>query len=160
MISEAIAQTLVRFWEAQGLSVPAGCDQATIKEFERVHGVTLPPDMRAYLSLADGMNQTFKDSCDKDGFAFYPLDLIESVPTFGRRFTSPLVRFSSDDDFFVFADYLQLSWAYAIRIRGEGNRVLIVGKQVPEIVAESFEDFVGLYVLGSPVLYTGVPLVS
>jgi len=149
------AQTLVEYWRAQGLSLPAGCDREAIGNFERAHRVALPAEMSAYLMFADGMQQTFRDAWDKDGFAFYPLSAIGSVPEIGQRYNPPLARFSSDEDFFIFADYLQVSWSYAIRLRGEGNRIVIVGKEIPEIVAESFQEFVALYVTGSKRLYAG-----
>ena len=57
---------------------------------------------------------------------------------------------------FVFADYLNWSWAYAIRLVSDVdscNRVVIVGKNSPERVAETFEGFVDLYLADAEGLY-------
>jgi len=58
---------------------------------------------------------------------------------------------------FVFADYLDWSWAYAIRLLAtpsESGHIFMIGKQeTPIQIAESFSDFVELYLVDSPILY-------
>jgi hypothetical protein len=53
---------------------------------------------------------------------------------------------------FVFADYLQWSWAYAIRLGTSGNPVIFVGAE-GGVVANSFTEFVALYVQDAEALY-------
>lgn len=49
---------------------------------------------------------------------------------------------------------------YAIRLlhRTGRNQVILIGKDQPELVAESFSDFVDLYLVDSPALYESPPL--
>ncbi len=64
--------------------------------------------------------------------------------------------FPGAEFFFVFADYLHWSWAYAIRLSkrpAEECSVVLIGKQFPITVASSFEEFVNLYIADSPKLY-------
>ena len=76
-----------------------------------------------------------------------PLSAVSRVSDVNRMFDPVLPGFPDDTKFFVFADYLQWSWAYSIRLAGAmSGRIVIVGKPVPEIVADSFDEFVRLYV--------------
>jgi hypothetical protein len=60
------------------------------------------------------------------------------------------------DSYFVFADYLQWCWAYAIRLSSnpsEPNPVIHVGTIRPKIVAPSFGGFVNSYIHDAKSLY-------
>ena len=58
----------------------------------------------------------------------------------------------SPDEYFVFADYLQWSWAYAVRLRSEDSSVILVGAE-GDVVAASFSEFVRLYIEDAEALY-------
>lgn len=147
-------ETLISHWAATGVEVEPGCSPARIAEFESRYGVAMPPDLRSSYLAANGMKKTFKDEYDPEGFCFWPLEdvaplddcaVLESWPEIPR-----------EHGFFVFADYLQLSWAYAIRlVPGRPNVVLLIGKAAPQRVGSSFTEFVEAYVADSPRLYEG-----
>ena len=153
----AAARKLVEYWRRQGLAIAQGCHPDSLREFEDRNRIVLPNEMREYFLLADGMNEEFAQ--DRKGFAFWPLPRLVPVEEEVERHTPFLQHFPGDSNFFVFADYLDWSWAYAIRLKpGSTARVVIVGKDAPEIVAESFEAFVDLYLADAPALYEGVPI--
>src|SRR5262249_52047128 len=121
--------------------------------------VGLPTDFRAYLLHVDGMSTFWPDSRDKEGYSFWSLARVKSVPEEAIKHSSghEWSRFPRSESLFVFADYLDWSWTYAIRLLAapsESGRIFIIGKQeTPIQVAESFSDFVELYLVDSPTLY-------
>jgi hypothetical protein len=54
--------------------------------------------------------------CDPIGFAFWPLARVKSVAEAFAEHTLALPKVSDPARYFVFADYLQWSWAYAIHL--------------------------------------------
>ena len=145
---------LTDYWTSQGLQLVAGCAAAAITAFERRHHVVLPSAVRAYYQTVNGMKQTSKDACDSNGFSFWPLDQVTPIDEFLETYRWPTCEGCAG--FFVFADYLQLSWAYAIRLaRTPGNPVVLIGKERPELVAASFDDFVTAYLEDAASLYGG-----
>lgn len=146
-----VARRLIYHWRRQGISLPVGCHPDSIREFERRNRVVLSDEMRAYFLESNGMG----GSEDDNGFSFWPISRVIPVEEEVERHTPVLRHFPGDSDFFVFADYLNWSWAYAIRLRPSPGRVVIVGKESPEVVAESFEQFVDLYIADAASLYEG-----
>ena len=150
------AKVLTDYWISKGLQLTASCAPATISEFERRYRIVVPPQLRAYYLSANGMKQVFAHSADPSGFSFWPLEQVIPVRDFVT--TPKWPGFAGDEGFFVFADYMQLSWAYAIRLTpNRMNRVILIGKARPELVAESFEQFVAAYVTDAKELYSGAP---
>ena len=146
----------MNYWRFQGLSLTGGCHPDSILDFERRNCVELPEDMRAYFLTVDGMSPNNPE--DKKGFSFWPLSEVTRADEEVERRTPFVQHFANDSEFFVFADYLHWSWAYAIRMKPNGApRVIIVGKNTPEIVSESFTEFVGMYIADAASLYEGVP---
>jgi len=148
------AAKLIEHWRRQGLPIAKGCHPESLDEFESRNHVILPKSMRDYFRVANGMRDTH--SQDRRGFSFWPLSQVIPVEEEVERHTPFLRHFPGDDEFFVFADYLDWSWGYAIRLKpGTSDRVVLFGKESPELVAESFEEFVGLYVEDGRALYEG-----
>ncbi len=63
-----------------------------------------------------------------------------------------LPSIQSPEEYFVFADYFQWSWAYAIRLGSEDSSVILVGAE-GDVVAASFSEFVRLYIEDAEALY-------
>jgi hypothetical protein len=58
------------------------------------------------------------------------------------------------DHYFLFADYLQWSWAYAIRLGSNATHdVILVGTRKPQKAAATFSEFLELYFRDSQDLY-------
>lgn len=111
--------TRLRKWEAEGVNIGDPNSQRRIGEFERDRQVTLPSDFTQYLLRANGMRPVVPDA-DRNGYCFWPLERIRSA---ADEFREPYHRKKETDltnpeltKYFIFADYLQWSWAFAILI--------------------------------------------
>ena len=116
--------------------------------------------MRKYFRRANGMKDTWPGDQDPNGFSFWPLSKVRWVPEELAETSPHTSAFPGAEDFYVFADYMGWSWAYAIRLSSSQgkNLVILVGKELPELVAKSFSAFVDVYVIDSPALYESPPL--
>lgn len=153
---ENTATILIAQWKDQGLSIAGRNSEGRLAEFEARYTVCLPPDMRQYLAAVDGMPDIPGSDCDANGFRFWPLDDVRSVPVICAETGVPIPPGEDLDKHFVFADYLQWSWAYAIDLssRNPGRQPVIhVGTLQPKIVARSFSHFVELYMQDALDLY-------
>jgi hypothetical protein len=94
--------------------------------------------MRSSCLLSDGTWVDGSDGCDENGFSFWPLSRVRRYPSLPWAF--------------IFADYREESWWYAIDFVGDGPRragaVYFVGDvdDKPLAIAEDFAEFVTLYV--------------
>jgi hypothetical protein len=115
--------------------------------------MTLPQSFRDYLRLANGMDATGLHDQDDHGFSFWSIDRLRTVPEECRLrgIASPAI--AEAGAFLVFADYMQWSWAYALKMGANDNQVLQIGVREPRVVAKSFEAFVDLYLRDSPLIY-------
>ena len=151
---ENVLDRLIAQWQADGACIRRGVQEACLSEFEERNGVVLPWDFKRYFLTADGLSND-----DSDGFLFWPLASVKSVAAvYAEESESvPLPMVDKQNQYFVFADYLQWSWAYAIDLADRivaRNPVILVGTPEPTVVAQSFSDFVELYLSdGSPDLY-------
>jgi hypothetical protein len=150
-------QKLREYWTAQGLKISSGASEEDVVTFESRNGVVLPQDFRNYFLKINGMVQDFGSGCDRKGFAFCPLSMVKSVAKeCAKHPTVPVHEEEEADRYFVFADYLQWCWAYAIHLDASSpgtNQVINVGTLRPKVVADSFTEFVNLYVRDARELY-------
>lgn len=110
--------------------------------------------MREYLLQLDGTGSHWPDEQDAKGFSLWPLARIR--PAAEELAKTGMIEVPGLDQYFAFADYLDWSWAYAIRLASDdssGNRVILIGQDAPLEVASSFGEFVDLYLQDSPRLY-------
>ena len=146
-------------WQSTGLALPTGNTEAGIRDFESRYAVSLPRDVRDYFLGVNGMDTHWPNSQDKEGYSFWPLERVKTVPeeAANHLHSDEWSRFSGAESLFVFADYLDWSWAYAIMLSRNtlsGNSVFIIGKNEDPIeVSDSFCGFVDLYLIDSPILY-------
>jgi len=148
---------LIDRWAAQGLKIATGATDGEVVSFESQNAVVLPEDFRNYFLKVNGMVQDFENSCDRIGFAFWPLSLVTSVTKECAKRSSPVPALKDPERYFVFADYLQWSWAYAIHLDANSpdtNQVIHVGTLRPKVIANSFTAFVNLYLQDARELYT------
>lgn len=155
-------EKLVQHWIAERLTIAAGVSEDVLDRFEDKHGVTLSADrdFRAYLLRVDGMAQVGGQDCDQNGFAFWPLSRIKSVPEECAKSNVMAPKVKEVEKYFAFADYMQWSWAYAICLsESQKGKILQFGTHAPRIVAGSFSEFVEAYVRDSNQLYLACPKV-
>lgn len=147
---------LADHWKSMGLRLTRGNSDEMVHHFESQNGVVLPCDLREYFLNLDGMEQTGGHDCDANGFSFWPLMQLKSIVGIRAEQSMKLATLQDEDKYYVFADYLQWSWAYAIRLDDrpvESNQIIHVGTVVPKTIAPSFADFVDLYLHDDRSLY-------
>ena len=148
---------LISYWKSQNLLLAPGNRIEALQDFELRHSVKFPNDFREYLLQTNGMLEVGGHDCDPMGFSFWPLHRIRSVT---EECAAQKIEAPSNlnvENYFVFADYLQWSWAYAIHLGTSPagtNRVIHVGTFRPKFVADSFTHFVTLYLHDAPELYS------
>ena len=150
------AEKLLSHWKRQGLALAKGNAETTLIDFEARNSLRLPPDMRQYLSVANGMPSIPGSYVDPNGFRFWPLEHIRPVPTVCAEAGVPSPAVKDSERYFVFADYFDWSWAYAIDLgrSDSGSQPIIhVGTLEPKTVAHSFTEFVDLYIQDSRELH-------
>ena len=150
------ANKLVEHWTLRGLGIADGNSESVVRAFELKHGVILPVDFREYLLSVDGMMQLHGHDCDPLWFAFWPLDRIRNAQEECSKPRMSLPKVANLANYFVFADYLQWCWAYAIRLSGDRsdrNPVFAIGSLNDGEIASSFSDFVDLYISDAKQLY-------
>src|SRR5450432_2762420 len=148
--------SIIELWRTEGLKISQPNLPSQVLQFEAHHCVGLPADFNAYLLTVNGMEQNWQHDTDSRGFCFWPLQRICSVfddlKKNGRIDLSERLR-----SYFIFADYLQWSWAYAIKLSGEeGSRNSIVKVDGPERllkISDSFSEFIELYLADAKRLY-------
>ena len=145
------SERLIENWRRHELKIVPGCSDAQLDRFERSFSIKLPDDFRIYYRRTNGMGPPGQD---KAGFAFWSLDSIQPA-LLALKDAGAHAKPRGADDYYVFADYLDWSWAYAIRLtRAQtDNPVALIGKENLEIVAHSFSEFIELYLCDSPQLY-------
>jgi hypothetical protein len=91
---------------------------------------------------------------DGNGFCFWPLSsMLLAIDVDGGCHVS-----GDAPDMVVFADYMTWSWAYAVVVDSRSahfGAVFLVGTSdgIPQFVADSFDRFLKLYLMDSPLLY-------
>jgi hypothetical protein len=140
-------ERLADHWSLQGLTANGGATAETVQTFESTHRVTFPDDFREYLLRLNGLPEF--TGAEQNGFGFLTLRQLRPVaeakypPDFGRR------------GYFIFADYLDWSWGYALQLVDDQTRgeVIHVGTLKAKVVAPNFGAFIDLYLVDSAELY-------
>ena len=143
---------LVKFWRSEDLPIADGVPNALLDEFERQQGVVLPGDFREYFVRVNGMLERGA-GCGSRGFTFFPIRDVKPVAKVCEENGLELPEIDHVSQYYVFADYLQWSWAYAIRLDPQENPVVQIGTLVPTVVANSFTEFLKMYLHDDPGLY-------
>jgi len=71
-----LVEQLKVHWSSQGIAPPAGVSEERLHRFEMSCGLCLPPELRLYFSLINGMGRC--DAMDDNLFSFYDLDSVEA----------------------------------------------------------------------------------
>jgi hypothetical protein len=155
---ETPAQKLIRHWKADGLAIAPPATEDDLMRFELLHEATLPFDVRDYFLAVNGMLQKSPHDTDSEMFTFWPLQMMTRVTDEpglgGPQWKSPTGW--RPEKYFLFVDYMQSCWAYAIRLDGRAidrGEVVDVGTLKPRVVARSFSEFVDMYVRDWKELY-------
>ena len=143
-------EKIKEYWKTQEcVTLQAGNCQLLLDKFAAQYEIKLPPDFTDYLLTIDGMHLS---EMDKNGFCFLPLQAIQLT----RSYHIDTANFPDAESYFVFADYFQKSWWYAMRLTDERkteNTVLGIGWERPKYIASSFTEFIELYLVDQARLY-------
>lgn len=147
----AAADCLRTYWEKHGFPPAPGASEREIAAFEDRHGVRLPPDLRAYFAVSDGM-------ADHEQYEYNPFPVFFPL---GQVF--PLDKAAPDNaarvldaprEYFAFANVNYGSKVYAVHLNGQRRHSVVVLDQsnydAPEcsVVAGGFTSFVAWYIEG------------
>ena len=117
-----------------------------IKEFEAKNEIVFPLDFREYLMELNGMMGYSTD----DDMRFYPLKEIRKC-----NYLDPKYQVLNKN-YYVFADFSVQLFNYAIEllpISSETNSVCLIGAEAPILMAQSFTDFLKIYLAGEAANY-------
>ncbi len=137
-------EALQQFWAREGGVETMRLDGHAIEAIERRYGVRFPAEFREYLTNA----------CPKDDFAvdqnctaWWPLACIKSLSEkYEHPIKDPRIAALAKSSIF-FADYMVWcgAWAVACAPGEDYGRVFVISEG-ERFVAESFAEFVGLYI--------------
>lgn len=135
---------LSEWWLQTGNEVPAGpAPDGTIDALCRRYDLSLPVDFRAYLSFSSPKWENWDDNMGN----WWPVERIRNAPDeYSHRLDPPLPNEGRKCLFFL--DYCIWCWAWAISCE-EGasfGNVFLIGGPGASAVANSFTEFVDLYI--------------
>ena len=136
----SLGQIIKEHWLYQKLALQPGATEAELQAFEDQYRVRLPADVRGYFSAVNGM----AEDCAGDALLinFWPLPELKRVTE-----AAPFCHIEAAESYFIFADFLIWSHAYAIRLSSDlrqPNPVIIV-HGAPIQLADSFTEFMQEY---------------
>jgi hypothetical protein len=144
-----ILDELVQYWENQSIKI-SGLTKEKIKNIEKDKGITLPLDFVNFYRKVNGMEDLYPNWHDKEGFLFYPLEMVINYKEGVGFEVSPSVG-----NVLIFVDYLQKCWWYGVDVVSENEYTIgiIADGNTFKPITNSLFDFIRLYLLDSPVLY-------
>jgi hypothetical protein len=151
VVELGVGRRLRAHWRSAGdVALRPGATSSSIASFENSNRVILPPDLRDYFEHVDGFDQE-TNSQDARGFNFWPLKKLARVSTFDEGH----FHFGDDAGYFLFCDYMDFSWGYAISLKRGRCDIVLVGtaSRQPKRVAKSFSEFAAAYLRDDDDLY-------
>ena len=145
-------------WQHAGIVASETASLAEIARFSQMHQVQLPADLVRYFALVNGTAGTY----DEEFFCFNSLDEVQSVAERFHdyhgvpKYSDLLHTWPAHPTFYVFADYMIHSLAYAIGLDAQPtspNPVFVLCGGTYRLIAASFTEFLALYRRDSPLLY-------
>lgn len=149
---------LREIWEKEGILFPEPATMEDITFFSANNGLLLPPDIVAYFTGVNGTSSTY----DEMFFRFFSLAEFKTVKDeLGNWGGIPdyrnIVRLLDDHQYcFIFADHSIHLMTYAIRLYSspsETNEIYVICGEVFAKIADSFTEFIALYLRDDARLY-------
>ena len=147
MTSKTLWERLREHWLAQNITIKPGVHEEALSRFETLYTVLLPRDLREYFLVMNGMRE---GTTDEELIRFWSLEEVKSISEESPAYSTP-DYLPEADSFFLFADYSIWAHAYSIRISNNSsqpNPVYVIGGTKPVPIADSFSEFVDLYLDG------------
>ena len=137
-----IGAKLKNHWVSRGVEVNPGVSAEELEAFESKYQVVLPADLRDYFLTVDGM---VEGVMDQGCFNFWSLKAVKPIPEDSPNYSDRYIKDARS--FFVFADFLIWSHAYAVRLSSTDapNTIFMIGGETPIRMFDSFSEFVSVY---------------
>lgn len=148
----AAHERLRRWWEATGaIRELRPAREAELAALERRYAIAAPGDFRDYLAAACPAD----DLWDAEDAIWWSLRRIRSIPEeYEYPVRNPVVV-AEAHRYLFFADFAIWCWAWAIACTDDENRgrVALIGGEPDRFVADSFTEFVQLYLANPRLVY-------
>jgi hypothetical protein len=124
--------------------------QVQLEGFESENGLVIPPDLAEHFKLLEAEQREVW----KDMYQFFGFEAFKSIPTGLALFRGTpdyggiVKTLERCEDCFVFADWMIMSFAYAIRLYREPtavNEVYVICGDEFKKIADSFSGFMEMY---------------
>lgn len=129
--------SLIKHWRRKNVPHLPGIDNEQLRRFERDFALVVPDEMRKLYETTDGTFVRGERGTDHKGFAFWHLSDVQPDSRYEWAF--------------IFADFMEESWSYAIALLPGSNRtvgaVYLLGdiSGEPLLVADSLGQFIEHY---------------
>jgi hypothetical protein len=144
VVPHLAVRLVLKHWDNARLPYLPGNSAAALESVETTLGVALPLDFREFYAATNGTGVPGRSGCDDIGWAFHALEDLAPWP--------------DDPCIFEFADWMTQVFAVGIVLtKGEMpyalGGVYGLGFGAPYRIAESFSEFLDLYVCDDASLY-------
>jgi hypothetical protein len=146
----ALIERLKNHWSQTGVKVRPGVSPRQIEQFESLHQVVLPLDLREYFATVDGIGD--ESTFDSEMFSFLPLQAVRSLPDVlgehGQISAHHRIMGTLPEPhrWFVIVDYMIGSAVFAIRLSAVAETNPVLGyRRHSQVVAPCFSDFLEAY---------------
>jgi hypothetical protein len=153
MSSTTASKQLKTYLVSQDIVLTRGVSDERIKQFESYYRVQMPVDLANYFREVNGSGEVYAFGM----LRFWNLEEVATLKEVVERTPRQAAVIQADysiepgsaSDLFVFADYLHESQLYAIHLadlEAQRNYVVLLDGTQPIRVADSFSDFIDLYI--------------
>jgi SMI1 / KNR4 family (SUKH-1) len=149
-----IGNSLKHHWSRHDVSMEPGVSETELKAFEHKYNVLLPDDLCNYFMSVNGMSPGMSDD---SLFRFWMLSEVKPVTEGAPEYAGPNYT-TAPDSIFLFADYCIWSHAFGIHLSEQEqqlNTVYVIGFSPAISIANSFSEFVDIYLTDKDRLTTG-----
>jgi|ERR1044072_2229116 hypothetical protein len=140
-----ISNSLKQHWTRHDISIEPGVSESDLKAFEQKYKISLPEDLHSYFVSVNGMSPGVSDD---SLIRFWMLNEIKPISEGAPEYAGQNY-IEAADSVFLFADYCIWSHAFGIRLSSEekeqSNTVFIIGFEPAIPIANSFSEFVDIY---------------
>jgi cell wall assembly regulator SMI1 len=149
---ESLPIRIRNYWLAHGMKIRPGASVEDLDAFEHLHGVRLPPDVRAFLQAVNGFEE---GEWDEEMVEWYPISKWEP---FTNHYS--IARTLPDaTSYYLFADYCLHGFDYAMHLgpgpNDQNTVILWFGGNPPWLpLASSFSELLEAY-LRDPAVMLG-----
>lgn len=145
-------------WREEGVQLSVPATNENVSFFSLSNNILLPPDLVEYFVKLNGTS----DGYDGRLFKFYPLSQFKTIKNelgaWGGvpDYRNLVKRLNDHEHCYVFADYSFHLLSYAVRLYPYSstiNEIYVLCGEEFKIIANSFTEFVSLYLDDDPKLY-------